>query len=144
MFSVVIIYGSLKKKEKTLCRRRLRALGLTPNFDVTKLIVLCQNCWLAQLPLPRVHHTVKDLGGSEAQADKEALRLTGVTWAGFKQGEVFAGHFPVPFASFIYQLEGNRLLATMDVSDAVDFMVAKGIIDTDSLKVDDTAPLLTD
>ena len=39
----------------------------------------------------------------------------GLQWAGFKQGSLYTGHLPDGFGCFLFQLEGQRVLALADV-----------------------------
>ena len=39
-----------------------------------------------------------------------------------KHGSAFCGHMPIPLGSFVYQQEGQRLLATVDTMDLMSHM----------------------
>ncbi len=45
-----------------------------------------------------------------------------MTWAGMQRGSTFCGHLPVALGSFVYQIEGNRLLACIDVLECMGLM----------------------
>ena len=55
---------------------------------------------------------------AEDAAKKEVLRMSGVTWAGSAHGSVFIGVLPGGMGAFVYQYEGNRLIATIDAWEA--------------------------
>ena len=55
---------------------------------------------------------------AEDAAKKEVLRMSGVTWSGSAHGSVFIGVLPGGMGAFVYQYEGNRLIATIDAWEA--------------------------
>lgn len=66
---------------------------------------------------PRAWKVITDSGADRAYADKDALRICGVTWAAAQHGSSFSGQLPVSLGSFSYQLEGSRLIACMDIME---------------------------
>ena len=48
--------------------------------------------------------------------------MTGVTWVGAKQGGVFAGTLPTSGATFLYQVEGQRLMACLPIMECFQLM----------------------
>lgn len=48
------------------------------------------------------------------QLSKELSRVTGLTWSASAHGTVYTGPLPSGLGAFIYQYEGNKLIATVD------------------------------
>lgn len=46
---------------------------------------------------------------------KEVARVSGVTWSASSHGTVYTGPLPSGLGAMIYQYEGNKLIATVDV-----------------------------
>ena len=46
---------------------------------------------------------------SDAEKEKEKLKITGVTFWGGQQGSVFAGHWPSGAQLIVYKEKGHRL-----------------------------------
>ena len=67
----------------------------------------------------RVFKRETDAGNSSDECTKQQSRVTGILWAGFKQGAVYAGHLPNGSGCFSYQIEGQRLLAMADLMEVV-------------------------
>ncbi len=65
----------------------------------------------------RAWKAIINSGADQAFADKDSLRICGVTWAAGQHGSSFSGHLPVALGSFSYQLEGGRLIACIDVME---------------------------
>ncbi|CAL1170490.1 unnamed protein product [Cladocopium goreaui] len=55
-------------------------------------------------------------------AMKEMRRMTGVAWVGAKHGGVFTGNLPVPGAAFLYQIEGQRIVACAPAMELLGMM----------------------
>lgn len=89
--------------------------------NVTYCILLQYGLILSVPPL-RTADAVKQLGSNAVAAEKEAMRITGMTWAGIQRGSTFCGHLPVALGSFMYQVEGNRLVACIDVLECLGLM----------------------
>ena len=78
---------------------------------------------------------IKDIGLDNTAQDKAALRVDGVTFTSFRESAVYTGHLPLPMASFSYQMEGNRLVVAIDVTEAVTLMTeGKSIAETGIIK----------
>lgn len=52
--------------------------------------------------------------------EREVARIEGITWAGFAQGSVFQGYLPNGLGSFVYQMDGLRVMAMMSAMEAAD------------------------
>lgn len=50
---------------------------------------------------------------------KEMQRVTGMTWGGCRHGSVYTGPLPAGCGAFCFQYEGNKLMATIDMLEAM-------------------------
>ena len=57
---------------------------------------------------------------SQEEREKQQNKINGLTWAGFRKGSVFTGHYPITFGSFTYQIEGSKYMATMSLQELAD------------------------
>ena len=55
-------------------------------------------------------------------AAKEANRIAGVAWVGIKRGGVYTGTLPVPIGSFLFQAEGQRMVAIVPCMECLGLM----------------------
>lgn len=53
-----------------------------------------------------------------ARLEKEAAKLENLAWVAFRQGDVFCGVYPDALGVILYQMEGNRLIATVNMMQA--------------------------
>ena len=53
---------------------------------------------------------------------RDTQRLTDITFASFHQNATYGGHYHLPFAQLNYQAEGNKLLITMSLVEAISSM----------------------
>ena len=51
---------------------------------------------------------------------KEKRKISGITWTGFRQATCYTGHLPITLGSISYQKEGSKLMAVVDVSEAIE------------------------
>ena len=72
--------------------------------------------------------------GADGQAaEKDFMRINGVTWSGFQHGSVFCGHLPIPLGAFCYQLDGSRVMVACDVVELLELMGSGAGMAVDSL-----------
>lgn len=69
---------------------------------------------------PRVKLAEIALGTEGEALAKQINRVTGLQWAGFKQGSVYTGHLPDGMGIFMYQIDGQRFLAISDILELVE------------------------
>ena len=77
----------------------------------------------------RIYNLAETARGSAEAAEKESRRMTGVTWLGAKQGGVFAGTLPTSGATFLYQVEGQRLMACLPIMECFQLMQKYNVSD---------------
>ena len=58
-----------------------------------------------------------EMGESRAEKDKNAKRVSGVTFQGFARGASNGGVIPGGFPSATYQLSGTRLICVVDLAE---------------------------
>ena len=58
-----------------------------------------------------------EMGESRAEKDKNAKRVSGVTFQGFARGASYGGVIPGGFPSATYQLSGARLICVVDLAE---------------------------
>ncbi len=85
-------------------------------------------------------HAHEQAGVDAIQCAKERRRITGVTYASFREDSGYSGNVPGPWASLNYQLEGNRVLVAMDIAEAICLMTGcQDIAETGVLADTETA-----
>lgn len=65
--------------------------------------------------------------------EKEVRRVAGLTFSSMKEGSVFIGYPNLPLASLIYQEDGNKMIACIDVTEALELMHECPIAETQAL-----------
>jgi len=85
-------------------------------------------------------HAHQQAGMDGKKCAKESRRITGITFASFKEDSTYSGNVPGPWAQLNYQLEGNRVLVTMDIAEAICLMTGcKDIAESGVLQDSETA-----
>ena len=70
----------------------------------------------------RTQRAVLKTSGNDQLANKEMLRISGISWGGIRHLSSFCGHLPVSLGAFVYQVEGNRLVSVIDAMDLLGCM----------------------
>lgn len=94
---------------------------LMASFYLSVFFCFFSDSWCLTLT-PRTWKAVSQSGANRELADKDALRIAGVTWSAFQHGSSFSGHFPIALGSVSYQLEGCRMLACIDIMELLGLM----------------------
>ena len=83
-------------------------------------------------------------GEKESEAEKQSLKVSGITFASAKRHAVYAGHFPTYMPTMTYQHEGNRLVAFIDLEDLLQVFAAETGLDAHTVAHEDVPKLFQD
>ena len=83
-------------------------------------------------------------GQKELEAEKQSLKVSGITFAAAKRHAVYAGHLPTYMPTMTYQHEGNRLVAFIDLDDLMQVFASETGLDPGTVQKEDMPKLLQD
>ena len=77
---------------------------------------------LQDFVVPRIRKCASALGGSEQDANTQGSKISTMQFAAMRKQSTYTGHLGVTFSSLVYQLEGNRLVAFLNITDLIDIV----------------------
>ena len=84
-------------------------------YKPTMLFMFHFKCEPVRVRLLEMTHSQ---GLPESLIEKESTKFAKIAWAGARQNDLFCGHFPDGLGHLLYQLEGNRLMATCSLEES--------------------------